>query len=159
MTKSITLNYMIAILVAAAMVVAYALPTAESAAVNSTNITVYTKNKGTINNTTEAKAHTGHNTAEGSTAGDGGYGGDVEANDDAGSGGDYNNGGASAGDGGNGGDSGPGGLVNTGNATSNAGTNNSLNCTDVDIDLLGADVNSTYIGVETKNGSRGCECE
>src|SRR3989344_4842315 len=78
MTKSITLNYMIAILAAVAMVVGYSLPITASAAVNSSNIYVYVQNSGKINNTTESEAHTGENTAEGSEAGDGDYGGDVD---------------------------------------------------------------------------------
>ena len=158
MTKSVTLNYGIAILAAVAMVVAYALPTATFAAVNSTYIEVPTVNRGTINNTTEAKAHTGENTAEGSEGGDGGYGGDVESNEDAGTGGNYNNGGAAAGDGGNGGDADDGGLVETGDATANAATANDLNGTEVDVDLTTQeDVNGVYVEVDTDNG--GCECD
>ncbi len=157
MTKSITLKYTIAVLAAFVVVLAYA--GIADAAVNSSNIRVEVKNNGTINNTTSAKAHTGENYAEGSFGGDGGTGGDVTASGV----GDYNNGGAEAGNGGNGGGAGPGGLVNTGDATADAGTENSLNGTDVEIDLTnamstGEDMNSTYIGVDVKNGTKDCEC-
>lgn len=98
--------------------------------VNSTYIGVEIENgddeecdcKPEIDNTTRARARTGSNDADGSFGGDGDDGGDVEADD-----GDYNNGGASAGTGGAGGSGGLGGEVNSGVASSTAGTINLLN--------------------------------
>ena len=159
MTKSITLNYTIAVLAALAIVLAYA--GVADAAINSSNITVSIENFGKIDNTTSAKSSTGGNYADGRYDDDGDEGGDVEAED----GGDYNNGGATAGNGGDGGNASDGGLVDTGDATAQAGTENSLNGTDVDIDLMsamlaGEDMNSTYIGVEIENGDDdNCRCQ
>ena len=145
MTKSITLNYTIAVLAAFAMVFATAVPA--FAAVNSSSITITTTNRGTIDNTTRASSHTGLNVAMGSLGGAGGMGGDVTSD------GDNNNGGAESGNGGAGGSAAAGGLVTTGNATSDAGTANDLNGTDVGVDLLtaGGDVNSTAVAVDTDN--------
>ena len=158
MTKSITLNYTIAVIAAFAIVLAYA--GIADAQINSSNITIEVSNTGKIYNTTKSKAETGGNTAQGSTGGNGGVGGDVTSGS-----GDYNNGGASGGNGGNGGNASDGGWVETGDATANAGTENSLNGTDVDIDLTsamlaGEDANSLYIGVEVENGDdENCECK
>lgn len=120
------------------------------AAINSSSFTITTTNRGTIENTTRASSHTGDNTAEGSIGGDGEEGGDVTSD------GDNNNGGASSGNGGNGGNAGAGGLVVTGNATAEAGTENSLNGTDVDVDLTDAtgaseDMNSSALVIDTDN--------
>ncbi|MEK7068560.1 MAG: hypothetical protein AAB964_01960 [Patescibacteria group bacterium] len=80
-------------------------------------------NEGVIVDITVAGANTGDNDARGSRGGRGGEGGEVESDDD----GSYNNGGANAGNGGNGGAGGLGGEVDTGDATSNAGSINVLN--------------------------------
>lgn len=148
MTKSTTLNYTIAILAAVAMVFAVATPA--FAAVNSSSIVVTTVNQGTINNGTISFSHSGLNAAGGSTGGAGGVGGSVS------SAGDNNNGGAAAGNGGNGGNGGDGGFVETGASTANAGTENGLNGTDLEVDLTnatdnGEDVNSTRVRVDTDN--------
>jgi len=124
------------------------------AAVNSSSITITTTNRGTIDNNTSAKSHTGDNTAEGSVGGRGGVGGDVTSD------GNNNNGGAMTGEGGNGGNGGAGGLVDTGNASADAKTDNALNTTEVDMDLVSAAVagfNSTALLVNTDNGQCG-EC-
>src|SRR3989344_3458384 len=128
MTKSITLNYAVAVLAAFAMVFAYA--GIADAAFNSRSITITTTNRGSITNDTSARSHTGNNLALGSIGGDGDDGGDVEGDN-----GSFNNGGAAAGNGGNGGDSGNGGWVETGDAAAEAGTENGLNTTDVDMDI------------------------
>ncbi len=148
MTKSITLNYAIVAFVAVAMVLAYASPA--FAAVNSTKITITTTNSGVINNNTQADSHTGENLALGSQGGNGGNGGVVAAGS-----GDENNGGAAAGNGGNGGNGGAGGLINTGDATADAGTENSLNGTDVEVafDCDCGDINSVTLEVDTDNSS------
>src|SRR3989344_8957773 len=140
MTKSITLNYAVAILIAAALVLFSAAPA--FAAINSSYIKIEAKNSGSILNTTSSKADTGNNKAGGSYGGDGGSGGDVEAEADGYGYGDEveangNNGGAMAGDGGDGGNASLGGLVNTGNATSVADTQNGLNSTDVELNVDG----------------------
>lgn len=124
-----------------------------SAAMNSSSITITTTNRGTINNDTSAKSRTGENLALGSLGGRGGDGGDVTSD------GDFNNGGAGTGEGGNGGNGGAGGLVDTGNASSDAATDNALNTTEVDMDLVSAAVagfNSTALLVNTDNGE--CDC-
>lgn len=148
MTKSITLNYAIVTFVAVAMVLAYAVPA--YAAVNSTKITITTTNSGQISNNTQADSHTGQNVALGSQGGNGGNGGVVAAGS-----GDENNGGASAGNGGNGGNGGAGGLINTGDATADAGTENSLNGTDVLVEFTCdcGDINSVTLDVDTNNNS------
>jgi len=140
MTKSITLNYTIAAAAAFVMVLATAAPA--FAAVNSTAITLTVTNRGSINNTTQADSHTGQNIALGSLGGLGGFGGAVMSS------GDENNGGATAGNGGNGGNGGAGGLVQTGDASSNAGSENGLNGTDAEVDLGSCgcgDINSVTI--------------
>src|SRR3989344_3261227 len=123
MTKSITLNYTIAALVAFGMVLATATPA--FAAVNSTRITINVTNRGTIDNVTQADSHTGANIALGSVGGSGGTGGAVTNS----GGGGENNGGAKAGTGGAGGSGGLGGTVLTGNASSTSGAINLLNTT------------------------------
>ncbi|KKW20071.1 MAG: hypothetical protein UY63_C0002G0030 [Parcubacteria group bacterium GW2011_GWA2_51_10] len=155
MTNSKTLNFSVAAAVAVAMALALlAFATTASAAVNSSSITITTTNRGTIDNYTSARSHTGNNTAEGSVGGVGGQGGDVTSD------GDNNNGGATTGNGGNGGDGGAGGLVDTGDATAEAGTENDLNTSDVEVDLTtaGGDVNSTSVDVVTDNTQTGCDC-
>src|SRR3989344_3359314 len=150
MTKSITLNYAVAVLIAAALVLFMAAPA--FAAINSSYIKIEASNIGKIKNTTTSEAKTGGNTAEGSYGGEGGSGGDeydgAEANG--------NNGGALAGDGGNGGNASFGGLVNTGDATSDATTSNGLNSTDVQLDVDG-DMKSTVLKVEAENDEE-CGC-
>src|SRR3989344_5173241 len=153
MTKSITLNYTVAALVAVALVFFSAAPA--FAAINSSYIKIEAKNAGTINNYTSSKAYTGYNTAGGSYGGSGGEGGDVEAEANSGDA-NGNNGGALAGDGGNGGNANLGGKVETGDATSVAETANSLNATDVEFDVNG-DMNSTKIKIEANNAEN-CEC-
>ena len=125
----------------------FAIATPAFAAINSTKITITTTNRGAILNLTAADSHTGNNTAGGSTGGSGGTGGDVT------SAGSENNGGASAGNGGNGGNGGAGGLVQTGNASADAGTANDLNNTDVGVDVNCdcGDVNSVTLDVTTDN--------
>src|SRR3989344_3519696 len=112
MTKSITLNSMMAVAMIGAMVLSFfAFATQASAAINSSSFTITTTNRGTIDNVTRASSHTGDNTAEGSEGGEGDDGGDITSD------GDNNNCGASSGNGGDGGNASAGGLVNTGNAT------------------------------------------
>ena len=145
MTKSITLNYTIVALAAIAMVFAYT--GVANAAVNSTKINIVTINRGNIDNVTTADSHTGNNTALGSTGGAGGLGGDVV------SAGNENNGGASAGNGGSGGSAGAGGFVETGDASADAGTENSLNGTDAEVafDCECGDINSVTLDLITDN--------
>ena len=141
MTKSISLNYAIAASAAVAMVLMTAAPA--FAAINSTSITLKITNRGSIDNVTQADSHTGQNPALGSQGGNGGNGGVVDGGT-----GSENNGGASAGNGGNGGNGGAGGLVQTGNATSDAGSENGLNGTDAEVDLgtcACGDINSVTI--------------
>ncbi len=148
MTKSITVNSMVAVAMIGAMVLSvFAFATPASAAINSSSFTITTTNRGTIDNSTTADARTGYNTAHGSTGGAGGNAGNVLG------GAGNNNGGATSGDGGNGGNADDGGLIETGNATAEAGTENALNTTDVDVDLTSAaeDVNSTSLNVVTNN--------
>src|SRR3989344_4545806 len=134
-------------------VVAFVLSAAPALAdVNSSKIKIETKRSGSIDNYTSAKAETGGNWAGGSDAGKGGSGGDVEVDGS----GDNNNGGASAGEGGDGGDAGIGGTVLTGDANADAGTVNSLNTTDVDVDLYGEDMNSSELEIKTEY--KDCEC-
>lgn len=121
-----------------------------SAAMNSSSITITTTNRGTIDNNTSAKSHTGKNLALGSVGGNGEEGGDVTSN------GSNNNGGATSGNGGDGGDGGDGGLVNTGDATANAGTQNDLNNTLVEAQVP-ADMNSSALAIVTDN-DEDCEC-
>src|SRR3989344_5042032 len=157
MTKSITLNYAVAILIAAALVLFSAAPS--FAAINSSYIKIEAKNSGHITNYTSSKAETGGNTAEGSFGGQGGSGGDVEAEyegDGGYDGANGNNGGAIAGNGGNGGNASDGGLVTTGDADSVATTSNGLNTTDVELNVDG-DMNSTKLKIEADN-DKGCEC-
>jgi len=120
------------------------------AAVNSSRITINVTNRGSIQNVTQADSHTGNNIALGSTGGSGGTGGDVTNS----GGGNENNGGASAGNGGNGGDGGAGGLIETGDATADAGSSNSLNGTDVEVALdceCPEDINSLTIELDVNN--------
>src|SRR3989344_5979193 len=148
MTKSITLNYTIAALVAFGMVLATATPAFE--AVNSTRITINVTNRGTIDNVTQADSHTGANIALGSVGGSGGTGGNVTNS----GGGNENNGGATGGNGGSGGSGGAGGLVQTGNASADAGSENSLNGTDVEVELGCdcGDINSVTVELDEDNG-------
>src|SRR3989338_6206012 len=141
MTKSITLNYTIAALVAFGMVLATATPA--FAAVNSTRITINVTNRGTIDNVTQADSHTGANIALGSVGGSGGTGGNVTNS----GGGNENNGGATGGNGG------AGGLVQTGNASADAGSENSLNGTDVEVELGCdcGDINSVTVELDVNN--------
>lgn len=120
--------------------------------VNSSSISITTTNAGSIDNYTSAKAETGGNWAGGSFGGNGGEGGEVEAED-----GDFNNGGATAGNGGNGGNADIGGTVTTGDANADAGTLNTLNTTDVDVDLYGENMNSSSLVVDTDNDNCGCD--
>ncbi len=113
-------------------------------------------NDGKIDNKTEAKADTGGNWAGGSyggdggSAGDGGKGGDAAVaggggwcweccntcggSDSEANGGDGGNGGDA-----NGGDAGPGGLVTTGDADASAGTVNTLNTVDIEVEGCGCE--------------------
>jgi len=158
MTNRKTLNISVAAAVAVALALGFfAIAGSAYAAVNSSSITITTTNRGTIDNYTSARSHTGNNTALGSTGGKGGQGGDVV------SAGNNNNGGATTGNGGNGGNGGDGGLVDTGDATATAGTENSLNETDAEIDFStsGGDVNSTSVDVITDNNigdTEPCDC-
>ena len=152
MTQSTTLNRAVALSMTAALVLsllAVAMPA--SAAMNSSSIKIEVENSGSIDNYTSARASTGGNWAGGSEGGEGGSGGDIEVDD-----GDNNNGGALAGEGGNGGNAGIGGTVFTGDADAEAGTLNSLNATDVDVDLWGEDMNSSEVKVEVENEDCGC---
>lgn len=145
MTKSVTVNYAVASVAIATMVLSlFAFATPASAAMNSSSISITTTNRGSIDNNTMADARTGLNTALGSLGGRGGDGGDVESD------GNNNNGGATSGNGGNGGNGGAGGLVSTGEAESEAGTENGLNLTDVDVQVP-TDMNSASVGIDTDN--------
>ena len=145
MTKSLTLNYAIVAFAVVALVLASVTPA--FAAVNSTSITITTTNRGNIDNTTQADTHTGLNVAMGSIGGSGGAGGFVT------SAGSENNGGATAGNGGNGGNGGPGGLVDSGDASAEAGSDNALNSTDVEVafDCECGDINSVTMSIDTDN--------
>lgn len=136
---------------ALAMVFAFATPAA--AAVNSSYIKVEISNSGSIENYTKASSNTGENWAGGSKGGRGGSGGDVGVDGS----GEFNNGAAEAGNGGHGGNASAGGLVHTGDAMADAGTMNSLNTNDVQIDLYGEDMNSSKLKVELENGEE-CGC-
>jgi hypothetical protein len=153
MTKNITAKTFAVATAAALALSSFALPLAASAAVNSSSIIITTVNRGTIYNDTSAKSHTGDNLAEGSEGGRGGDGGSITSD------GNNNNGGADSGNGGAGGAGGAGGLVDTGDASADAGTVNDLNNTDVGLDLVSAAIagfNSTALLVTTDNGA--CEC-
>ncbi len=89
---------------------------------NSSSVGVASTNNGTIVDDTSAKAKTGKNNADGSTAGDGGHGGDLTGGSGSG-----NNGGAWTGQGGRGGDSAAGGFVVTGDSMSRSGSVNVMN--------------------------------
>lgn len=146
MTKSIALNSSLAVIAAVAMVFSFVTPA--FAAINSTSITLNIINRGSISNVTQADSHTGENAALGSTGGTGGTGGFVTSD------GSENNGGAMAGNGGNGGNGGAGGLVQTGNATSDASSENGLNGTDAEVDLgtcACGDINSVTIEATVDN--------
>ena len=123
----------------------FAFATPAFAAMNSSSITITTINRGSIDNDTSARSYTGKNTALGSVGGRGGDGGDVENGS-----GDFNNGGAGTGDGGNGGNGGAGGLVDTGDASADAGSENALNSTDVDVQVP-VDMNSASVLIDTNN--------
>jgi hypothetical protein len=120
---------------------------------HSSGISITICNRGTIVNETEADASTGGNWAGGSYGGNGGNAGDVEAY----GGGNFSNGGASTGNGGNGGNAGPGGLVNTGNASATAVSENDANGTEVELDADG-DMNSSLITILINN-LRGGACD
>lgn len=145
MTKSITLNYTLAVVGAVAMVLATVAPA--FAAINSTSITLSITNRGSINNVTTSDSDTGNNVALGSLGGIGGNGGNVT------SAGSENNGGAQSGNGGNGGNGGAGGWVETGDATSNSSSENGLNGTNAEVEFLCdcGDVNSVTIDLEIDN--------
>jgi len=106
------------------------LPPPPPSNINSSLIDIRISNAGRISNTTTSDANTGGNSAGGSTGGSGGTGGNVTSGA-----GDENNGGATAGNGGNGGNGGAGGFVQTGDASAEAGSENALNSTDVDVEL------------------------
>lgn len=149
MSKNLTAKTFAVATAAAMALSSFALPLAASAAINSSSFTIKTTNRGTIDNTTKARAYTGDNdNTGGSEGGDAGDAGDV-----LGGTGSNNNGGATAGSSGNGGNAGDGALVDTGDASADAGTTNRLNDTFVEIDLTSAaeDVNSTFLDVTTDN--------
>ncbi|PIR83986.1 hypothetical protein COU18_01090 [Candidatus Kaiserbacteria bacterium CG10_big_fil_rev_8_21_14_0_10_51_14] len=125
----------------------FATATPAFAAVNSSSVTILVTNRGSITNVTQADSHTGLNTALGSLGGTGGLGGDVTSS------GSENNGGASAGNGGNGGNGGAGGLITTGDASAEAGSENGLNGTDLEVafDCECGDLNSVTIDAEVDN--------
>ena len=120
------------------------------------SVYINVSNSGTITSNTDAKASTGGNWAGGSFGGDagkggsGGDGGNADAdpsgkcdcnpsvgNATGGNGGD-------GGSGGNGGDAGPGGLVDTGSATANAGSLNTLNSTEIDVQAADCGCNNDH---------------
>jgi hypothetical protein len=101
------------------------------------SVTIKVWNMGAIMNMTGAVANTGGNYAGGSYGGNGGDGAE------GGHGGDANvdgyglaegGNGGEGGEGGEGGNGGPGGLVETGDATANAGSMNTVNSTDIDVE-------------------------
>ena len=121
------------------------------------SVYIKVENDGSIKNETTAKADTGDNWAGGSYGGNGGYAGnggdggraEVEGGSswcwsccetcggDSGSeanGGDGGNGGDA-----NGGDGGPGGLVDTGDADVSAGSVNTLNTVDIEVEGCGCE--------------------
>jgi hypothetical protein len=144
--KNIIKKTMKKLLAIGASIAMFATATPAFAAMNSSSISVTTTNSGTINNGTIAFSHSGMNIAGGSTGGNGGNGGSVL------SAGSNNNGGAGAGDGGNGGNASDGGFVDTGAASADAGTENGLNGTDVDVQVP-TDMNSSSAAVDTDNTS------
>ena len=94
------------------------------------SVTIKVWNMGAILNSTGAVANTGGNYAGGSHSGDGGNGAE------GGNGGDANVDGyglAEGGSGGQGGNGSAGGLVETGDASANAGSMNTVNSTDIDV--------------------------
>jgi len=116
--------------------------------INASSFLISVTNRGSVNNTTDADSRTGANAALGSTGGAGGSGGNVV------SAGNENNGSASAGDGGDGGDGGAGGLVTTGDATSDADSENALNSTGAEVVSecgCGGDINGATVDVITNN--------
>jgi len=116
--------------------------------INASSFLISVTNRGSVNNTTDADSRTGTNAALGSTGGAGGSGGNVV------SAGNENNGSASAGDGGDGGTGGAGGLVTTGDATSDADSENALNSTGVEVVSecgCGGDINGATVDVITNN--------
>lgn len=165
MTK--TLNYGAAATVAALAFAAF-LAIAPSAFAceyycgsNDTNIdnsvAIAIANSGAIVSVTTATSNTGGNLADGSYGGDGAEGGDAGEGGDADAGGDDYycdcdsvGGNANAGDGGNGGNGGnggaggPGGLVDTGDAEANAGSANTLNTTEVDVQAADCGCDNGY---------------
>lgn len=117
--------------------------------INASSFLISVTNRGSIDNTTDTNSHTGQNASLGSQGGAGGLGGNV-----TGGNGSENNGSASAGDGGRGGDGGAGGLVDTGDASAEAGTVNDLNNTDAEVAFecgCDGDINGVTLDVITDN--------
>src|SRR3989344_7595726 len=81
----------------------FATATPAFAAINSSSITILVTNRGSINNDTSARSHTGDNEAHGSTGGAGGNGGGVDGGNAS-----ETNGGESGENGGHGATRGPG---------------------------------------------------
>ncbi|OGG50638.1 hypothetical protein A2763_00445 [Candidatus Kaiserbacteria bacterium RIFCSPHIGHO2_01_FULL_54_36] len=125
------------------------LPPPTPRTINSSSITINVMNRGSVVNVTQSSSHTGANIALGSTGGAGGAGGSVTAGA-----GNENNGGASAGNGGSGGNASEGGLVQTGNASADAGSLNDVNTTDAEVDLgcdCPGDINGLTIDATVDN--------
>jgi hypothetical protein len=153
MTNSVSVNYTAAVITIAALVIslfAVAMPASANSGGHGSrggetdnSVTIKVDNNATVINTTTADADTGDNYAGGSEGGDGdeggngGSGGDAEDNESNGdnNAGDGGNGGA----GGDGGVGGPGGLIVTGNAEANAGTVNTVNSTDIEVEGCGCE--------------------
>jgi hypothetical protein len=117
--------------------------------------TIEVSNWGTVVNTTTSSASTGGNWAGGSEGGNGSMGGDGEeggnadADADADDNGDADadatgGNGGNGGKGGNGGNGGLGGQIQTGDATAEAGTVNTVNTNDLAIEGCGCDAGVDY---------------
>lgn len=122
------------------------------AAVNSSSISIGNSNVGSISSNTNAQAVTGNNVAQGSQGGSGAAGGNSGTSNNNTSG----NGDASTGNGGNGGSGGgaaAGGLVDTGDASADAGAVNMLNSNETRVRVDGGLNSSSLTASQRNNGN------
>lgn len=124
MTKSATLNGVVAVLAAAALILAIAPVFAFADASDNGHTNVTNVNEGVVTNMLWASASTGGNGANGGNGGTAGNGGSVNGGDDN----------AMAGNGGKGGNGGMGGIVGTGDAMASVVVANELNSNETEID-------------------------
>ncbi|MBP7770653.1 MAG: hypothetical protein KA066_01930 [Candidatus Pacebacteria bacterium] len=120
------------------------------AAVNSSTLIIGNANVGSIDSNTTAVSNTGLNLAGGSEGGDGAIGGNSGGATNSGSNGDATSG--NAGSGGNGGNGGAGGLVQTGNASADAGVVNSANSNNTRVRVPGGINSSTAVVAQVNAG-------